>query len=651
MEVLPSEYQTMELLKQEKQLARYASACADYGYVLLKVNPTMMKDECMDVVVTSKGVVFCRFFDQFDDAAQFPAAMEAFVRFVFPAARDILSQKLLGSSLLSDGGRLRFAASFIYVFPNLRRAEVQRQEMADLVRRFAQTNCMFAEELSGLKTEFAAGMERFLATPMVPVSGDGLALGDAHINALLQRIAPEYVIVRVAAVHDDIVKPGANEELLELEEGDVLVERFRLDPEQINLVNKITKGEQLILACAGAGKSVLLMAKCFKAAQMNPDKQFLITCYNDNLRSLYHWYISRAGLRVNNIVCMTFHALCRYLLRKNGLPFGSSDYDGWVSAAIEGLNQGQIKDRFYGIFIDEVQAFHNEWYKFCYHLLENKASDDHLFIICGDKTQDLKKLQKSGKAPWQAGEGYPVYRGKSLRIERNYRSCIEINDYINRYAACAKAYLASISPDAGSDPDLFLCGTSTTHGIGVEYKHLRDFSNAGEANEVLASIRRIHDGYGIPYDEIAVIMYNGSFRVKLPGWKDAQYALERSLIDKLTEEDVPYCNLCAADSELRDRFCETEGVRIIKFQSVLGLDFRAAIICGLKPLGYYECLKKPNWELLQGNEEKYAESVASMNVLIRSLYVACSRAREVLHIIASDIPSESVFVKLLCDSL
>ena len=46
-----------------------------------------------------------------------------------------------------------------------------------------------------------------------------------------------------------------------LEETDRAVQSYRLDDRQINFVNKISKGNQLILACAGSGKSVLLISR------------------------------------------------------------------------------------------------------------------------------------------------------------------------------------------------------------------------------------------------------------------------------------------------------------------------------------------------------------------------------------------------------
>lgn len=653
MEVFPSEYQSLDLTRYEKLFVRHALSSEQYGFLLLKVNPAMIKNDFMNIVILPQGILFCKFFDAFDDASQFSTTMGGYATYVYPPQRDVIAQKMLSNKTICDGGKLKFATAMLHIFPNLKKADVASPSLPANVKMFIEQNCLFAEDFTRLRTEFSSIMDAYLAHPMVPVAKDTFTICDANVNAIMQRIAPEYVTVRVAEVSDGASTTGADEELLIVDEDDIAVKAFRLDREQINIVNKITKGDQLILACAGSGKSVLLISKCFKAARANPDKQFLITCYNDNLHSLYTWFIDRAGLRAKNVTCMTFHTLCRHLLTKNGYHVGYNDFDGWVASAINRLNSGGIKDRFYGIFIDEVQIFQNEWYKFCYNLLENKASDDHLFVICGDKTQDLKKLQKHGKAPWQAGEGYPNYRGgnKNIRIERNYRNCIEINEYINRYVSQAKKYIFSIQPEFDIDPDLFLRGQAVTHGIGVKYIPLQEHSNAGEVRAVLSSIKKIHDEHGIPYDEIAVVMYNGRYSARLPGWQDYRYMLEYNLTNKLTEQDIPFCRLYSTEGGWQDHFGETGGVRLIKFQSVLGLDFRAAIICGLKPLGFHEGVKKPDWEALKEDAEKYDNAVEDTHALIRNLYVACTRAKEVLHIIAPESPRESDFIKLLHDSV
>ena len=420
----------------------------------------------------------------------------------------------------------------------------------------------------------------------------------------------------------------------------------------------IQKGEQLILACAGSGKSVLLIAKCFKAAAMNPDKRFLITCYNKNLSSLYTWYIDQAGLREKNVTCLTFHTLCKELLQSNGghpAQQGDDRFARWVSDAAQWLNAGKIRERYYGIFIDEVQQFEPEWYKFCFNLLENKSSEDHLFVICGDKTQKLANLQRHGRAPWNVGEGYPNYRGgnKNIRIERNYRNCIEINEYINRYVSRAKRYLSAIDPTMELDPDEFLRGKSFFHGQGVTLKRLSDRSNRGEAQTVVESIRQIHDEHGIPYDEIAVIMFNRKYKKPFPEWRDATYHLEHSLKVLLAQKDIPYCTMYGtdgADENWGAMYGDSGGVRFITFHSTLGLDFRAAIVCGLLPLGEHNGTRMPDWTRIKANEERFQEMLKYAEGDIRFLYVACTRAREILHIILPETGKTSVYARMLEDA-
>lgn len=446
MEILPSEYQQIELSRSEKIFVRNVMGSERYGYLLIKTNPAMLKNESMHTLVCSDGVLHFKFFDGINDPANFNFAIPLLIDTLYAQTVGVISAKLLSNkALVSEDGKLLFPVNLIYVFPELQRKDVAGTENAKL-STFIKDACLFKEDLPRFRTELDRAVAELLAHSVVATSAQKMEINEENVNSVLQRIAPEYVTIRVSTVTDEEKKAGVDNELLVVTEDDAAVKAFRLDTEQINIVNKIVKGEQLILACAGSGKSVLLIAKCFKAATMNPDKQFLITCYNSNLYSLYTWFIDRAGLRAKNVTCMTFHALCRNLLNRNGFHTQNKDFDGWVSNAIARLNAGQIKERFYGIFIDEVQQFNLEWYKFCYNLLENKNSDDHLFVICGDKTQKLANLQRHGRAPWNAGEGYPNYRGgnKNIRIERNYRNCIEINEYINHYVSNAKEYLFSV---------------------------------------------------------------------------------------------------------------------------------------------------------------------------------------------------------------
>lgn len=392
MEILPSEYQQIELSRNEKIFVRNVMSSERFGYLLIKTNPAMLKNESMHTLVCSDGVIFFKFFEGFSDPSQFGFAIPMLIDTLYAQTVRTVSAKLLSNkALVCNTDKLRFPINLVYVFPELQRKDVAGTDNEKL-KSFIDNACLFKEDLPKFRTEFETTVSRLLEISVIAVSEQRMEISDENVNSVLQRIAPEYVTIRVSAVTDEERKAGVDNELLVVTEDDAAVKAFRLDAEQINIVNKIVKGEQLILACAGSGKSVLLIAKCFKAATMNPDKQFLITCYNSNLYSLYTWFIDRAGLRAKNVTCLTFHTLCRNLLNKNGFHTQNKDFDGWVNGAIARLNAGQIKERFYGIFIDEVQQFNLEWYKFCYNLLENKNSDDHLFVICGDKTRNLLAL-------------------------------------------------------------------------------------------------------------------------------------------------------------------------------------------------------------------------------------------------------------------
>lgn len=641
MEILPNEYRQLELTKNEKLFVNYAGrASSNFGMLLLKINPTMTKNDYVHAVIVEGGVVLCRFLPATREmAAAFPMMIRAFYSSVYATTVDIIGKKLMGNkSLLNEDGTLALRVSVLSIFPELARADVDLSECPDEIVAYVDEHCMFSDSFSSLRTDFEETMTKFLGFPSIPCAGSAMIVKSNNVNSVLQRIAPEYTTVRFALATEENSTPGATEELLVVDESDIAVRAYRLEPEQINIVNKMTKGDQLILACAGSGKSVLLIAKCFKAARMNPDKKFLITCFNRNLQSLYTWFIERAGLRERNVECCTFDALCRRLLVRNKL-ISNYTIEKRRLAVMHALAEGKVKDRYYGIFIDEVQMFDTDWYKFCYNLLENKSSEDHLFIICGDKTQELKRKQHNGKAPWNAGEGYPVYRGgnKSIRIEKNFRNCIEINDYINRFAQNARALVAKADPDEEYDPDMFLRGQAFRHGYDVVIKQ-RQMTAREEADEAVRSIVQIHDEYGIPYDEIAIAFYNRRY-------SPLHYYIESALQSALKTADIPYNTMYASEETWAGRYGDG-GVSMITFDSVLGLDFQAVIVCGLVPLGVHDHTKHLSLDMPVGKEE--AESIKSN---ISYLYVACTRAKDHLHIILAEKDDKSIYQKLLMDSI
>ena len=646
MRIFPDEYRNLELSRSEKLFTQYANRLEDNGFLILNANPAMMAGEKIHIVITAKGIIFVKFFDGIERSEMLPIFLPAYINGVYKQSCKIISERLYSNKALSDGAGLRFPVNYLFVFSNIERPS----EIDSSIAAFVKSSCIFKEDFSELKTSFMDLINRYLNTSFAPLSANRLIIDDSNISSVLQRIAPEYTTIRFGSIVDGETSQGADASALVVDANDIAVKAYMLDDEQINIVNKIQKGDQLILACAGSGKSVLLIAKCFKAARMNPDKKFLITCYNRNLQSLYSWYIDRAGLKERNVECITYFQLCKRLLERNGCGV-PKDIETWTQAVASRLGT-VIKERYYGIFIDEVQMFEQDWYKLCYNLLENKNSDEHLFVICGDKTQKVKNQQKHGRAPWNAGEGYPNYRGgnKNIRIEKNYRNCIEVNEYINRFVEQAKRYIASFSEYAELDPDLFLRGKSERTGNGVRIERLKRQSNVFEAKKVVEVIRRIHDIDHIPYDEIAVVMFNRRYRGFIKGWEDKFYNLEDFLTRCLNDENIPFACMYNTDGGApAAKYGNNDGVALISTESVLGLDFRAVVLCGLKPLGFHDQTKF----ILTSAQAQAAseEDFINVNENISHLYVACTRAKELLYIIQPEGEKESIYMKLLKESL
>ena len=173
---------------------------------------------------------------------------------------------------------------------------------------------------------------------------------------------------------------------------------------------------------------------------------------------------------------------------------------------------------------------------------------------------------------------------------------------------------------------------------------MRNKRNDEEVRVIEDSITEIHNKDGIPYDEIAVIIFNKKYHKQISGWRNKNYNLEWYL-DKI--EGIPFCDMYSTEGP---RYGDDGGVSLISLRSVLGLDFRAAIVCGLLPLGEYDKTKKPDWDNLRDSEEEFIEALENTKNNIRFLYVACTRAREILHIILPESGKSSVFIKMLEDA-
>jgi len=557
---------------------------------------------------------------------------------------DIVKRLEESRYLTNASGKLRFALNVCFVIPKFEAKQICASfDGTDL--DFCHNHVFFEDTIRQIRRSGADIIKSYL--------GVGDMLQEKLVNNVFQRLCPEITIPCKYILEENGAVAGADGVM---ETSDRAVQSYRLDSKQINVINKIAKGNQLILACAGSGKSVLLISKCFKLASLNPSEEFLITCYNRNLNNYYQWAIAQAGFSNKNVLCSTFFGLCKFLLESNGiaLPYSYKKdeyYDKLFSVANSALAGGRIRQRYYGIFIDEVQIFKPEWYRFCFNLLKSKNADDHFFVIAGDKSQDIKNNIKHGKAPWQGGgEAYPEYRGKTLPIETNYRNSKPINDAIDRYVSVAKELGSTLGIDLSEDPELFLRGTAYRPGNSPILIELSELSNIGEAKAIGDAIKSLITEKGLSEVDIAIILFNESAKYTTKGWQTNYYKLKPYIVQYFNENGWETPAFLYQGQSEGVTYGSRRGVTVVSIEGSLGLDFRAVVLAGLRPLGTHEKTRiMEDFEL--ATQEQLPNKLEAFKKNINLIYTGCTRAKDELTIILSASKGESIYMDLLRKSI
>ena len=100
------------------------------------------------------------------------------------------------------------------------------------------------------------------------------------------------------------------------------------------------------------------------------------------------------------------------------------------------------------------------------------------------------------------------------------------------------------------------------------------------------------------------------------------------------------------------RYSKTTGVVISTIDASLGLDFKAVVVAGLYPYNYYftdngNKVQITSWQTIRKLEQHDQEKV---QIQLRKLYTACSRARDILYVL-SDMRPGSPVEQLLTEAL
>lgn len=469
-------------------------------------------------------------------------------------------------------------------------------------------------------------------------------ISDEEDLAIFERLAPEYTVVLKEKDRVEIPETTADipAESEEINGKEVEYRTFYLDDYQVSQINEMGRGHRVMLANAGAGKSVLLLSKAFKYTSMYKDKNILLTCYNNNLADSYRFKKNCAGLSRDphrKLYILTLHKLAEKLFREClGRIIEGFATDEQIQECINLVKCNQIDIRFKAIFVDEVQIFTPLYLELCYALLEK--SDDALFLMAGDLNQTVRNQSRRGDAPWKKiADGSLDFTGRVKYIKKNYRNSPEISGFLNRMLVYMNAHLSKlkmINLDE-FEYNFFENGVSKNVALivktGIERRNIQ--------TETMNAIKEIVEKYHVGYSEIAIL-----YPVK--DNKALGYPIQYWIRTALERERIPFSFISTTEDGQRARYSSSNGVVISSIDSSLGLDFRAVILTGLYPYTYIfdkngHRKKLNSWNSVKTLPEDDKESA---QIQMRKLYTACSRAREVLYVL-SDVEQGTVMDEII----
>ncbi|WP_294242056.1 AAA family ATPase [Pseudobutyrivibrio sp.] len=551
--------------------------------------------------------------------------------------------RLLNSKLLivknGEKKELKFPYKHIFIFPeeDIPVTSCDEKTLIDF-ESFSAVR-FFIPTTSKTRPKLLKDLKLF-ADVRMPYDSNFTEISDAECLAIFERLAPEYTVVlkekdevTVAETDDDL--PYESEEI---SGNEVEYRTFYLDDYQVAQINEMGRGHRVILANAGAGKSVLLLSKAFKYASMYKDKNILLTCYNSNLADAYRFKKNCAGLNSDShrkLYVLTLHKLVEKLFKEQhvGTPINGFATDEQIQECLDLIRSGRIKIRFRAIFIDEVQIFTPLYLELCYALLDK--TDDALFLMAGDLNQTVRNQSRRGDAPWKKiDDGSLDFTGRVKYIEKNYRNSPEISAFLNRMLVYMNSFLSKlkmINIDE-FEYDLFEKGVSNNVALKIKTAVARSVIQT----ETINAIKEIATKYHIGYSEMAVL-----YPVK--GNKALNYHIQYWITTALDKERIPYSIISTTEDGQKSTYSGANGLVISSIDSSLGLDFRAVILTGLYPYTFVfdkdkHRKKLSNWDVIESLPDEDKETA---QIQMRKLYTACSRAREVLYIL-SDVEKGTV---------
>lgn len=647
--IWPKDFERKEhITKEEKALLRNATQNLSDGHFVIGIDPIGMSTDKVHMgffISPEKGLLT---FSVYTDMVN-PDLIDMYKNYV-SIVEDKIQGRLLDSKMLivRDGEKkyLKFPYRHAIIFANEKPNTMSTKDVS-IKKLEAYAYAQFLSPL-GKKRIVGKFVNTDIATGCRVKYDPGFkTLSEQDCRAIFERLAPEYTVVMHERDPVEVkqVKTVISEQDFRITGKEKEYKTFWLDDYQVAQVNDMGKGHRVLLANPGAGKSVLLLSKAFKYASLYKDSKILLTCFNSNLADSYMFKRSCANFGDNrNLYIMTLHKLVKKLfedcLHKRCNSNIATPEE--IQECLDKVRSGQIKTRFKEIFIDEVQIFEPIYLELCYALLEK--GEDTTFLMAGDLNQSVRTQSRRGDAPWKKINGLTLdFTGRVKYIERNYRNSKQIGGYLNRMLCYMNKYMEQFNMISTKEFEYDSFESGDYDGLALEIQTGIDRAKIQQA--VLVSINEIVSKYHVGYSDIAVLFpfkENRSLNYHFMYW----------ITSVLDIENIPYSLITPPidSGQSKVQYSKSTGVVISTIDSSLGLDFKAVIVAGLYPYNYLftdkgEKVAIESWQKIEKLGQHEQEKV---QIQIRKIYTACSRARDILYVLSDlrpNSPMEDILIE------
>lgn len=637
--IWPQEFERRENLninKEEKVLLRGALKHLKNGKFVVGIDPLGLSHDStkMGMYISPNFGLVTFFIAKGEPPLDKLAIITSFAKTV----KDSIYERLLNSKLLivqrGNKKSLKFPYSHIVVYPDAK----QLSSNSDIPVYDQIKDTILVDFFKPLRKQ-----EKFTGQLIDTMFSNahsytkGCLIGEQESKAIFERLAPEYAVVLTEkeSVKVATVSNTSNAEM-KITGEEIEYKTFFLDDYQVAIVNDMGTGHRVILANPGAGKSVLLLSKAFKYASVYKKSKVLLTCYNNNLADSYNFKKNCADFGSNNnLFVMTFHRLVKKILEEElgRSCFSNIATDEDIQYCIDSVKSDKLKLRFKAIFIDEVQIFDPKYLELCYLLLEKEK--DATFLLAGDLNQRVRTSSRRGDVPWKKIGGVKLdFSGRVKYIEKNYRNSKQIGEYLRGMLCFMNSKMEMMEMPIASEFEYNSFTISDRKGLALKIKIGIQRNNI--KNEVAKAIKEILNKYQVGYSDIAILF---PYKKHTAVW----YFILDWIQKALDEEGIPFSVITSSDgNNIKIHFSQATGVILSTIDSSLGLDFKAVILAGLYPYNFifgdnHKKIQIDTWRTIGNLSDDDKEQV---QLQIRKVYTACSRARDILYIL-SDLDAAS----------